>query len=120
VPYPSQWDSEQASHPSQWDSEQASLPRQWDSEQASLPRQWDSEQASYFIENGIEEEQVAGYSLGTKEKDAFRRSSTSLTPRELTECLAITLTEHQEGATGTDPHPTGLPTIPFLPLMSPG
>ncbi|XP_064862175.1 uncharacterized protein LOC135563125 [Oncorhynchus nerka] len=107
------------------------------SEQVPYPSQWDSEQA-------------------------FRRSSTSLTPQELTEGLAITLTEHQalQGQTLTpqgsqlspsshsclqgddgdgvhrDPNyplppthvprvmmemgSTGLPTIPFLPLMSPG
>ncbi|XP_041753052.2 transmembrane protein 200C-like [Coregonus clupeaformis] len=60
-------------------------------------------------------------SLDPTGKDAFRRSSTSLTPQEYTEGLEITLTEHQGGATGTDPHPTGLPTIPPPPtLTSPG
>uniref|UniRef100_A0A674C1Y4 Transmembrane protein 200C-like n=1 Tax=Salmo trutta TaxID=8032 RepID=A0A674C1Y4_SALTR len=106
--YPRQWDSEQASYPRQRDSEQASYPRQWEGrasivsssfnaftppiitlnncavEEGGQVEREEEEIANVkdFSGNGIEEEQVAGYSqsLDTTENNSSRR--TSMNPQE--------------------------------------
>eukprot|EP00063_Salmo_salar_P021297 XP_013996132.1 PREDICTED: uncharacterized protein LOC106569361 [Salmo salar] len=106
--YPRQWDSEQASYSRQRDSEQASYPRQWEGRASIVSSSFNAftppiitlnncaveeggqverekeeiANVKDFSGNGIEEEQVAGYSqsLDTTENNSSRR--TSMNPQE--------------------------------------
>ncbi|XP_038839031.1 uncharacterized protein LOC120036731 [Salvelinus namaycush] len=164
--YPRQRDSEQASYPRQRDSEQASYPRQWEGAASivsssfnafTLPiitlnncaveegGQAEREEEEIidvkdFSGNGIEQEQVAGYSqcLGTKEKESSRRTSmnpqesysqslgtkekessrrTSMNPQEYEGGTIMTLTEPDEALQGQTLTPQGSQLFPPSPVF---
>ncbi|XP_055721662.1 uncharacterized protein LOC129813327 [Salvelinus fontinalis] len=164
--YPRQRDSEQASYPRQRDSEQASYPRQWEGAASivsssfnafTLPiitlnnctveegAQAEREEEEIidvkdFSGNGIEQEQVAGYSqsldtteknssrrtsmnpqesysqcLGTKEMDSSRR--TSMNPQEYEGGTVMTLTEPDEALLGQTLTPQDSQLFPPSPVF---